>query len=198
MIASLSQYFERLFAVSFLFMRFDILVLELREELIGLEQKLHPNVIRYWQIEYALYILKRILICIVPLIIQVIWLPAWSWLTIVSCLGISLFFIIGVIFICYGVYKKYSRRSYLLGDDEIMIRWGNVWSDNSSIIPISRVQHVDQAQDMIAKRLGLSELTITTAGDDHYIVGLTEEDAVRLRRQIIELSKLVNEDAYYD
>lgn len=163
-----------------------------------MEQKLHPNVIRYWQIEYAIYILKRILICIIPLIIQVIWLPAWSWLTIVSCLGISLFFIMGVIFISYGVHKKYSRRSYLLGDDEIMIRWGNVWSDKSSIIPLSRVQHVDQEQDMIAKRLGLSELTITTAGDDHYIVGLTEEDAMRLRRQIIERSKLVNEDTYYD
>lgn len=163
-----------------------------------MEQKLHPNVIRYWQIKYTLYNLKWILICSIPLIIRAFWLPAWGWLTMISCLAISSFFNKGFTFICYGVYKKYSRRSYLLGDDEIMIRWGNVWSDNSSIIPLSRVQHVDQEQDMLAKRLGLSELTITMAGDHHFIVGLTEEDAVRLRRQIIDLSKLVNEDAYYD
>lgn len=163
-----------------------------------MEQKLHLNVIRYWQIKYALHNLKWILICSIPLIIRAFWFPAWGWLTMISCLAISFFLINGFTFIYYGVYKKYSRRSYLLGDDELMIRWGNVWSDNSSIIPLSRVQHVDQEQDMLAKRLGLSELTITTAGDHHFIVGLLEEDAARLRRQIIELSKLDNKDVYYD
>lgn len=53
-------------------------------------------------------------------------------------------------------------------------------------------------KDMLAKKLGLSELTITTAGDHHFIMGLAEEDAVQLRRQIIELSKLDDKDAYYD
>lgn len=163
-----------------------------------MEQKLHPNVIRYWQIEYGLHTFKWILIACIPLMLRILWLPAWGWLTMISCLAISFFFIKGLAFICFGVYRKFSRRSYILGDDELMIRWGNVWSDNSSIIPLSRVQHVDQEQDMLAKRLGLSELTITTAGDHHFIVGLTEEDAARLRRQIIELSKLDNKDAYYD
>ncbi|WP_144936908.1 PH domain-containing protein [Paenibacillus sp. 32O-W] len=163
-----------------------------------MEQKLHPNVIRYWQIKYGLHTFKWMLLGSFPLIIRGVWLPAWVWLSIISYLAILFFFIKGLVFICYGVYRKYSRRSYLLGDDELMIRWGNVWSDNSSIIPLSRVLHVDQEQDMLAKRLGLSELTITTAGDHHFIVGLTEEDAVRLRRQIIELSKLDNKDTYYD
>jgi len=162
------------------------------------EQKLHPNVIRYWQVMYGLHTFKWILISSIPLIIRAVWLPAWGWLTVISCLAIVFFFIRGLTFVCYGVHKKYSRRSYFLGDDEIMIRWGNAWSDNSSIIPVSRVQHVDQEQDMLAKKLGLSELTITTAGDHHFIMGLVEEDAVRLRRQIIELSKLDEKDAYYD
>lgn len=73
-----------------------------------------------------------------------------------------------------------------------------MWSDNSSIIPLSRVQHVDYEQDMLAKKLGLAELVITTAGDRYFIMGLAEEDAVQLRRQIIELSKLDNKDVYYD
>ncbi|MFP4978685.1 PH domain-containing protein [Paenibacillus sp. CN-4] len=163
-----------------------------------MEQKLHPNVIRYWQITFGIHTFKWILIGCIPLMIRIIWLPAWGWLTIISCLVEFYFITKGLAFICFGVYRKYSRRSYLLGDEELMIRWGNVWSDNSSIIPLSRVQHVDQEQNMLAKRLGLSELTITTAGDHHFIVGLTEEDAALLRRQIIELSKLDNKDAYYD
>jgi len=112
--------------------------------------------------------------------------------------GICFFFIKGLFFVFFGVHRKYARRGYLLGEDELMIRWGDVWSDNSSIIPLSRVQHVDQEQDLLAKRLGLSELTITTAGDYHFIVGLTEEGAIKLRRQIINLAKIDNKDAYYD
>lgn len=163
-----------------------------------MEQKLHPNVIRYWQVSYGLHTFKWILISCIPVMNRIFWFPAWGWLAMISYLAITFFFIKGLAFICFGVYIKYSRRSYLLGNDELMIRWGNVWSDNSSIIPLSRVQHVDQEQDMLAKRWGLSELTITTAGDHHFIMGLIEEDASRLRRRIIELSKLDNKDAYYD
>lgn len=163
-----------------------------------MEQRLHPNVIRYWQIKYGLNSLKWILIGSIPLITQAVWLQEWRWLKLIPFLFIPFFLIKGLAFICFGVYKKYSRRSYLIESDELLIRWGNVWADNSSIIPLSRVQHVDQEQDILAKKLGLSELIITTAADDHYIIGLAEQDAVRLRRHIIELSKLDGKDAYYD
>lgn len=159
-------------------------------------QKLHPNVIRYWQIIQGIRTCKWLIGGIALLVVKWIWLPSWDWLMIISILGMAFFIIKSLFFVFYGVYIKYSRRGYFLGTDELMIRWGNVWSDNSTIIPLNRVQHVDQEQDIIAQRFGLSSLTITTAGDDHSIIGLTEEDAISLRRQIIEIAKLGDSDAY--
>lgn len=67
---------------------------------------------------------------------------------------------------------------------------------NSSIIPLSRVQHVSIEQDVIQKKLGISDLAIVTAGDANYIIGLLEEDTERLRRQVVELPKIGDSDAY--
>lgn len=163
-----------------------------------MEQKLHPNVIPYWRIMHALGMVKWVAIGSIPLVVRLIWLPAWTWLTVVSGLTVSFFLLRGLFFIGFGVHIKYSRLSYQLGDDEIRIRWGHVWSDNSSVIPFSRVQHADLEQNALAKKLGISALTIATAGDHHAIPGLAEEEAVRLRRRIIDLAKLDDREAYDD
>ncbi|WP_285848447.1 PH domain-containing protein [Paenibacillus sp. MER TA 81-3] len=124
------------------------------------------------------------------------WLPQWKWIIYVSAFYLLLHWSKDLFYIIYGVRFSYARRSYVLTKDEIVIRWGSIWSVNSSVIPLSRVQHVDIEQDVIQKKLGISEVVIVTAGDATGIVGLLEDDANKLRRQVIELAKIGETDAY--
>ncbi|WP_161601549.1 PH domain-containing protein [Paenibacillus luteus] len=163
-----------------------------------MDQKLHPNVIKYWQFYQMLFMARKIGISAIPLVAYLLWLKTWDVLLFCSIAAIAYYFVRGMLFILIGVNYKYERRSYRLTEDELVINWGNFWRESSTVIPISRVQYVDKEQDRIGKRLGISELCITTAGDDSIIVGLPEEDAEKLRRQIIQLAKREDTHVYYD
>lgn len=161
-------------------------------------KKLHPNVVPYWRVKSLISMVIGILFSSIPFVIKIFWLNNWVWLTYASSVLIAYFVLSAVFFVVYGVNVKYARRSYRLSDDEIMIQWGSVWSDNSTIIPMNRVQHVDKEQGIIAKKYGVSEIAINTAGESHYIVGLLVEDAQILREEIIKLAKLGDKGAYHD
>ncbi|BFH12614.1 PH domain-containing protein [Paenibacillus melissococcoides] len=160
------------------------------------EQQLHPNVVPYWRIYRLLCALKRTALASIPIIVYLMWLPQWKWIIYVSAAYLFIHWSKDLFYIIYGVRFSYVRRSYVLTTDEIVIRWGSIWAVNSSVIPLSRVQHVDIEQDVIQKKLGISEVVIVTAGDANGIVGLLEDDANRLRRQVIELAKIGESDAY--
>ncbi|PZM67205.1 hypothetical protein DOE73_02975 [Paenibacillus dendritiformis] len=160
------------------------------------QQQLHPNVVPYWRIYRLFSALKRTALASIPIIVYLMWLPQWKWILYVVAAYLLFHWSKDVFYIIYGVRFSYARRSYVLTTDEIVIRWGSIWSVNSSVIPLSRVQHVDIEQDVIQKKLGISEVVIVTAGDATGIVGLLEDDANKLRRQVIELAKIGETDAY--
>lgn len=160
------------------------------------QQQLHPNVVPYWRIYRLFSALKRTALASIPIIVYLMWLPQWKWILYVTAAYLLFHWSKDVFYIIYGVRFSYARRSYVLTTDEIVIRWGSIWSVNSSVIPLSRVQHVDIDQDVIQKKLGISEVVIVTAGDATGIVGLLEDDANTLRRQVIELAKIGETDAY--
>ena len=160
------------------------------------EQQLHPNVVPYWRIYRLLSALKRTALVSIPLAIHLLWVPQWKWIIFIALAYLIFHWSKDLFYILYGVRFTYDRRTYVLTTDEIIIRWGNIWSVNSSVIPLSRVQHVDIEQDVIQRKLGISEVVIVTAGDANGIVGLLEKDADKLRRQVIELAKIGDTDAY--
>ncbi|RSL33758.1 hypothetical protein D7Z54_08685 [Salibacterium salarium] len=57
-----------------------------------------------------------------------------------------------------------------------------------TLIPMSRVQHVDTEQGPIYKKYGLTAVMISTAAGAHEIPALTEEVGTELRDQIAELA----------
>lgn len=161
-------------------------------------KKLHPNVVPYWKVKELINACIWLLIFSLPFVVQLVWLHEWWWLTYSSIALMGFIVLKTAFFILVGVNAKYSRRSYNVTNDEIMIQWGSFWADRSSIIPMNRVQHVDKEEGIIAMKYGISEITIHTAGEAHYIVGLLQEDAVKLREEIIRLAKLDDQEVYND
>lgn len=162
------------------------------------EQQLHPNVIPYWRFTRLISLFQKSVIAGIPITVHLIWLPTWTWILYVTVTYVLYLWLTSLFYIFYGVRYMYIRRGYLLTNDEIVIRWGNIWAENVSVIPLSRVQHVDMEQDLIQRKLGISGLAIVTAGDATGVVGLLEADAKMLQRQIVELAKLGETDAYHD
>jgi membrane protein YdbS with pleckstrin-like domain len=162
------------------------------------EKKLHPNVIPYWKLSQGIWSVVQIVISIIPAGTNWLWLHSWNWLLYVSLFLIVFIIVKRIHFVYRGVHVRYSRRSYRLTEDEITIHYGSIWSHASTVIPMSRIQHVDKEQGIIAKRFGLSELELHTAGEFHYIVGLQDEDAEIVRKQVITFAKIGDADAYRD
>jgi uncharacterized protein len=62
-----------------------------------------------------------------------------------------------------------------------------------TLIPLIRVQHVDTVQGPIAKRLGLSSVTVSTAAGKHEIPALSDAVAEDLRDRISALAREARE-----
>lgn len=161
-------------------------------------KKLDPNVISYWIAKCIQKTGKWLIICIVPMVIHLLWLKSWTWITYVAIPLEVFFFLKAMFFIAYGVHVKYARHSYLVTSEEIVINDGNMWVSSSVVIPMNRVQHVDKEQGIIAKKYDISEITIHTAGEGHTIVGLKGNDSDLLRSEIIKHAKIGESDVYKD
>ena len=113
-----------------------------------------------------------------------------SFLWILIPVAVLLFRII----VNYIIYPniKYSRWRYEVKDDEISIRKG-IFFISSIVIPIVRVQFTDTSHGPILRAFGLATVSITTAGGEQSIPGLSFEDADELRNKIANLAKMLQE-----
>ena len=75
----------------------------------------------------------------------------------------SIFFIIGLAIITFYIIG-FSKRKYALRDKDISYKSG-VFVKTITTVPFSRIQHVEIDQGPISRFLGLSSLTVFTAGD---------------------------------
>jgi uncharacterized protein len=82
--------------------------------------------------------------------------------------------------------RKYARWGYHMGSDRIRIVRGYLFYSDT-IVPFSRVQHIDVEQGPIQRPYGLATLTLHTAGNHNSTVslpGLLHSDALILRDTI--------------
>lgn len=97
----------------------------------------------------------------------------------------SIFFIIGLAIITFYIIG-FSKRKYALRDKDISYKSG-VFVKTITTVPFSRIQHVEIDQGPISRFLGLSSLTVFTAGDsssDLEISGIKNEQALKIKEFI--------------
>jgi membrane protein YdbS with pleckstrin-like domain len=79
--------------------------------------------------------------------------------------------------------RRYRSWGYRLVEDELHIRSG-LWVRSHTIVPFSRVQHIDVTQGPLERRFGVSTLVLHTAGTRNSAValpGLGVDEAGRIR-----------------
>lgn len=93
---------------------------------------------------------------------------------------------LAALFVLVRPFRIWSSIGYRLGQDQIQIQRGNVWRVDT-IMPFSRVQHIDIAEGPLERLFGLASLVMHSAGTHNSVVslpGLSRSDAQDLRDHI--------------
>ncbi len=92
---------------------------------------------------------------------------------------------------------RFARIRLRLDDDGLHVRRGLCWR-SETVVPRSRVQHVDIERGPLLRRRGLAALVVHTAGTRLHavrVVGLDHEHARRLRDALVDRDGESDDDA---
>lgn len=106
--------------------------------------------------------------------------------------GAGVLMVVGILMVAVIPKVRWMRWRYEVFEDEIYLRHG-LWIRTRTLIPMTRVQHVDTKAGPLLRAFGLSSVTVATAGGQHEIPALADEVADRLRDRIAALAR-VTED----
>ncbi len=114
-----------------------------------------------------------------------------AWLFI----GVMYLLVYAFIFTLYFVLIpfRYNYFRYEITEDDIVYQKGFFFR-KITYVPINRIQHIETEQGPFLRLEKLMELKIHTAATVHRIAGLSVEDSLSLREQIIEKMKEASED----
>jgi len=107
----------------------------------------------------------------------------WLWMLIILVLGSTLVF-----FFRWLIRKRFEVEGFALRQRDVIHKYGYLWR-GQTVVPFSRVQHVEITQGPIAKRFGLGTIRIFTAGgssSDLNISGIEMEEAHRIKSFIVQ------------
>lgn len=88
---------------------------------------------------------------------------------------------------------RWQRWRYDIREKEMEVEYG-VWTRRRTLIPMSRVQHVDFRQGPLLKKYQLASVVIFTAATVHEIPALDEQEAEQLCAAISALVKVDDRD----
>ncbi len=97
-----------------------------------------------------------------------------------------LFLLIAALLVIYLPMKRYRSRGYHISDDRLRVVKG-VMFHADTVVPFSRVQHLDVEQNPLERMFGIARLILHTAGTHNSSVtlpGLAHADAVAMREEI--------------
>jgi membrane protein YdbS with pleckstrin-like domain len=152
-------------------------------------KKLAPSIIGVWRLGSAI---GYLFLFGLPIAYYAIfgWLNVHFWLlTAVSLFSVSLWY--SAVFVLPPI--TWKRWRYSINQNEIDLLRG-VIVRKETLIPLSRVQHVDTRQGPLLRWFNLSSVTISTAATTHEIPGLDVVIADRVRREISTYARLAEED----
>ena len=90
-------------------------------------------------------------------------------------------------------YLRLRFWRYEIRENEVDIQYG-IFIKHRTLIPMTRIQHVDTEYGPVMRHFGLSTLKISTAATDHRIPALSKKRASELMGQISELARVSDED----
>jgi len=140
---------------------------------------------RYLKILYTHILIRAVLFSSILLVLPIILvndIPGFVY-------GIILAMIVAITVYSLIITKlSFPKRGYLIRERDIAYQRGLI-KYRLTTIPFNRVQHVELIQTILAKRVGLAQIKIFTAGsntDDLVIPGLPLEIASNIREFLTE------------
>jgi membrane protein YdbS with pleckstrin-like domain len=151
--------------------------------------KLTPRAIRVWQLGNAF---GNLFLFALPGAYAAIfgYQRFHFWIVLTVTVLLLTYWILSVAYIPYLSWKKWR---YAIDENEIDLARG-VIIHKRTLIPLSRVQHVDTRQGPILRWYKLATVTISTAATTHEIPALDEMIADRVRSQISTYARLAEDD----
>jgi membrane protein YdbS with pleckstrin-like domain len=153
--------------------------------------KINKNAVKAWFIGRTIFL---VIFSIVYLAIMYKFvIPKFVYISVIKYgLNVLSFIILGYLCVNTFIFPKveYREWKYLIGEDKIELISGIIIREKT-IIPISRIQHLDIEQGPIYRKFGLAVLKINTAGASHEIPALTIEEAEDISEKlkgIVEMS----------
>ncbi|MFB0611804.1 PH domain-containing protein [Aurantiacibacter poecillastricola] len=141
--------------------------------------KLDPAYTTVMRIEGALTVLPFLVAALVLGFAEVLPAP-WTWAPLIVPVLIALVFVMLV------PIKRYLARGYHMGADRLRVVKGVLFHADT-VVPFSRVQHLDVEQGPLERAFGIARLILHTAGTHNASVtlpGLAHADAISIREAI--------------
>lgn len=113
-----------------------------------------------------------------------------QWIVISLVLLVFLSWLLSIFWMPYLSWKNWR---YAIDENEIDLKRGVIFKTRT-LIPLSRVQHVDTRQGPLLGSYNLASVTISTAATTHEIPALDSVIADRVRQQISTYARLADED----
>lgn len=108
----------------------------------------------------------------------------------IAILGlIAVWIIISLALIPY----RYAFHRYEFNPTDLAVQSGFFFR-HTTFIPLNRIQHIETNQGPLLRIGQLTEISIHTAATTHSISGLDNQEAIEVRKQLIQLVKVAKED----
>ena len=152
-------------------------------------QRCHPDSVRASRI--AGCITNLILIGIAVLYL---FLANWKdWTLIPGWIGIGIFSLTFIWYSWVSPELSYRRFAYQVREEELEVHSG--WLVRTeTLVPMTRVQHVELERGPLLRRYNLAQVKIVTAATSHLIHALKLEEAQQLKEQIGQLARVVEHE----
>lgn len=146
-------------------------------------QRLDPRAVRAWRVAGALWTLLLLLIAAGPIALATWRDWGWPWIVVplafVGAVGVLLIGIVPAV--------RWRRWCYLVSERDIDLQRG-LLVVTRTLVPMTRVQHVDTRQGPILRHYGLATVEVATAAGTQEIPALAVDAAEALRDQIAALA----------
>lgn len=149
---------------------------------------LEPAIIRLWR---ALWVLEAAAIALLAGGLAWRWGTTPRWWLVAAAAAVPL--ALGALLALRLPPRRHAAWRFRLGDEALAVHRGVLFRVES-VIPYSRVQHVDYTQGPVARLLGLATVVVRTASADNGAVripGLRPDDALALREALAERAGMV-------
>lgn len=117
----------------------------------------------------------------------------FGWPSFLIYIAIAIVLIVGLTSIWLFPNIRWNHWRYEVREHEIEIQSG-LFIVKRTLIPMVRVQHVDNSQGPILKKYDLANISISTAATTHIIPMLVTYDADNLRSRISILARVAEDD----